>query len=335
MQYDRQGFFEAEDGTPIWYGVRAGQGGTKTPPVVLNDGLGCDGFAWKYIQPALAEDRDVVHWHYRGHGRSGPPRDRARIDIPALSRDLAGLLDHLRLRRPVLIGHSLGTQVSLELARNAPERAAAHVLVCGTYGKVTHTFHGTDILKDLLPRLIEGVQKNRGLARALWGSVPPGVAFRLARLSGEVDVLALREEDFRHYWEHIRWMDPDLFLAMLRAAGEHSAESVLPRLVAPTLVFVAEKDTFIPPDLTRAMAGAIPDAELEVIPGGSHAAPVEQPELLVDRIRRFLRERVDGAGALPRPRPSARAHPAAAPWSEGEGRRGGAADGSPGPRDRG
>jgi len=295
MQYDRHGFFDAEDGTPIWYGLRRASRPADRPrrPAILCDGLGCDGFAWKYLQPDLARDRDVVHWHYRGHGRSGPPRDTARTDVPALARDLEGLLDHLRIRRAVLIGHSLGTQVILELARHSPGRIAALILVCGTYGKVTHTFHGTDVLKDLLPRLIEGAQRHRGMARALWGSVPSAVAFRVARLSGEVDALSIREEDFRHYWEHIRWMDPDLFLAMLRAAGEHSAEDVLPRVTAPTLVFAAEKDTFIPRALTEAMAAAVPGAELEVIPGGSHAATVEQPELVGDRIRRFLAARVD------------------------------------------
>lgn len=305
MDYDAHGFVTADDGTALWYGTR-GPANDRTP-VVLNDGIGCDGFAWKYLHPALAEERRVLHWHYRGHGRSGPPVDPARVDVPALARDLDRLLDALGLRRAVLVGHSMGTQVALEHALRAPERTAGLVLVCGTYGKVTHTFHGTDVLKDILPRAIEAVQRKRGLARALWGSVPPGVAFRLARLSGEVDALAIREEDFRRYWEHIRWMDPDVFLAMLRAAGEHSAEDGLGRIACPTLVFSAERDTFIPPEIAEHMAARIPGAELERLPGGSHAAPVEQPDRVIERVRRFLAERIDAEPPPRSKRPSARA----------------------------
>jgi pimeloyl-ACP methyl ester carboxylesterase len=40
------------------------------------------------------------------------------------------------------------------------------------------------------------------------------------------------------------------------------------------------------------MAGAIPNAELEVIEEASHAAPVEQPDRIVERIEDFLSSRL-------------------------------------------
>lgn len=289
MQYDQQGFATADDGTRLFYGIR-GEG----PPLVLCDGLGCDGFAWKYLQPHLAQSHRVVHWHYRGHGRSGAPRDRARIDVPALARDLGAVIDHLGLEQAALLGHSLGTQVQLEYYRMAPRRVRALVLICGSYGKITHTFHGSDMLRQVLPTLIEAVQEHRGLARALWGRVPASLAYRIATLSREIDALAIREEDFQHYWEHVGLMDPDLFLAMLRLAGEHSAEDLLGRVDVPTLVVAAERDTFTPPEVSQHMAEAIPGAELMMIRGGSHAAPVEQPVTMQLRIDEFL-QRVEHA----------------------------------------
>ena len=57
-------------------------------------------------------------------------------------------------------------------------------------------------------------------------------------------------------------MDPDVFLAMLRLAGEHSAEDLLPKIQAPVLVLAAERDTFPPADLAEKMAQAIPGADL-------------------------------------------------------------------------
>ncbi|MEC7522411.1 MAG: alpha/beta hydrolase [Myxococcota bacterium] len=287
MEYDRQGFASAEDGTRLFWGVR-GEG----PAVVLNDGIGCDGFAWKYLQPHLAETHQVLHWHYRAHGRSGLPVDPARIDVPAHARDLLSVLDAHEVDEAILVGHSMGTQVALEAQRLAPNRVRALVLLCGSYGKVTATFHGSDVLKQVLPGILEAVERRKGLARALWGRIPAKLAFHIARLSKEVDALAIREEDFRPYMEHVAAMDPQIFLAMLRHAGEHTAEDILTRISAPTLVVAAERDTFTPPALAEHMAEEIPGAELFLLRGASHAAPIEQPVAIQLRIDKFERERL-------------------------------------------
>lgn len=283
MQYERHGFATAEDGTRIFYEVR-GDG----PVVVLCDGIGCDGFVWRYLTPHLTPTHRVVHWHYRGHGRSGPPCDRDRLAIADHARDLRSVLDHLEIEHAVVAGHSMGTQVALETYRLAPERVDALALVCGSYGRITHTFHGSDALNQLLPTVIKAVQENHGLTRAIWGRVPAKLAFRIACLSREVDRLHIREEDFRSYWEHIVVMDPDLFLAMLREAGEHSAEDLLEKIAVPSLVVAAERDTFTPASVVRNMAESIPDVELVDLPGASHAAPVEQPRAIEEAFDRLL-----------------------------------------------
>jgi len=290
LEYDRTGFFDAEDGTRLFYGIRGEGDGL---PVMLNDGIGCDGFVWHYLQPHLAEERKVIHWHYRGHGRSGPPRERDRLTIAGLAHDLRGLMDHLEIERAIQVGHSMGTQVQLELFRLEPKRVGAFVFLCGSCGRITHSFHGSDVLSQILPGIRANVQRHRGVARALWGRVPPALAYRLARVSGEVDPNTIREDDFRRYWEHVCVMDPDDFLDLLQAAGEHSAEDLLAKIAVPTLVVAAERDTFTPPERAESMGAAITEADVFVIRGGSHAAPVEQPMTVQLRLDKFLGERVD------------------------------------------
>lgn len=301
MLYDRQGFATAPDGTRLFYGVRGPAPGkdAEGPTFILCDGIGCDGFAWKYLQPHLAEQHRVVHWHYRAHGRSGLPRDAARVDLPAHARDLIAVMDAAGVENAILVGHSMGTQVALEAYRLAPDRVRGLVLMCGSYGKITTTFHGSDVLKQVLPTIIETVEKHQGLARALWGRIPPGISFQIARLSREVDALAIREEDFRWYMEHVATMEPGIFFAMLRLAGEHTAEDVLPRITVPTLVMAAERDTFTPSRFAEHMAEAIPGAEFFLLRGASHAAPVEQPVAIELRIAKWLAERFVGSEAKP------------------------------------
>ncbi len=288
MQHGTEGFVEAADGTRLFYEEH---GTGSALPVVLCDGIGCDGFVWHYLKPHLAETRRVVHWHYRGHGRSGPPPDPSSMTIEQLARDLHLLLDSLSIERAILIGHSMGTQVALESWHERPARVAGLVLLCGSAGRITETFHGSDALHEIVPIVREAVQKHRGLARAVWGRVPPKLAFRFAKLSGEVDSRTLRSEDFARYWKHVSVMDPDVFLQMLESAGTHSAEEFLGDIEVPTLVMTAENDTFTPPEYVEALAAAVSGSELFSIRGGSHAAPVEQPMIVQLRLDKFLEQR--------------------------------------------
>jgi pimeloyl-ACP methyl ester carboxylesterase len=281
-----QNFATAVDGTRLFYEL-SGDG----PVVVLCDGIACDGFVWKYLQPVLTARYRVLHWHYRGHGRSGPPIDPTRITVDDHARDLHAVLDHAGVERAVLVGHSMGTQVCLEAYRQHPARVFGLCLLCGSYGRITRTFHGTDLLSLILTDVIDFFETHPGLTRALWSRGPASLYVALARRLGELDALRIRVEDILPYFEHVSSMDPAMFFRMLRAAGEHSAEAFLPDVRVPTLVVAAERDTFTPVRHAEQMARQIPDAEFLLVKGASHAAPIEQPELINRRVVDFLERR--------------------------------------------
>jgi pimeloyl-ACP methyl ester carboxylesterase len=283
MDYELRGFAKASDGTRLFYGTQG-----RGPAIVLLDGIGCDGWAWYHIQPPLSRAHRVVHTHFRGHGRSGAPVDPNAIDIHTLADDVLRVLDGASVKTCVVIGHSMGTQVALELYRIAPERVRGLGLICGSYGRITHTFHGNDFLSRVLPKLIEQVRKHRGLARALWGRLPPVFSWKVAGWIGEIDGGALDVNDFRRYVEHLSDIDLDLYLTMLQAAGEHSAEDLLSSVRVPTLVIAAERDTFTPVATVRAVAEGIEHAEYIELQGATHAAPLERANAINDHLHAFL-----------------------------------------------
>ena len=283
MQYDERGFATAADGTRLFFGIR-GSG----PGLVLLDGIGCDGWAWIHIQPHLALRNRVVHCHYRGHGRSGRVLNLASATVETLSDDVERVLVATGIPRAVLVAHSMGTQVALELYRQHPERVRALILVCGSHGRITHTFHGNDLLHRALPVLISNVRRYEGVARALWGRLPPALSYRVAGWLREIDGAALRSEDFKLYVEHLSDIELDLYLSMLQNAGDHTAEDLLPQIRVPTLVIAAERDTFTPRDVVKDMADHIPGAIYKELAGASHAAPSEQPDQINGYIDEFL-----------------------------------------------
>src|SRR5262245_14835490 len=176
-------FAAALDGTRIYVRHRAGPSGSVA---VLCDGIACDGFIWKYLWDDLSHWVGVAHWHYRGHGRSGRPADPERIELLDHARDLDAVRMHLGNPPVVLFGHSMGCQVVLEGLRLRGAGVSALVLICGSSGRITHTFKDSNVLAQYLPRLIERVDAHPEIARAIWSRVPPEIALQVALLSGEV-----------------------------------------------------------------------------------------------------------------------------------------------------
>jgi pimeloyl-ACP methyl ester carboxylesterase len=260
--------------------------------VLLCDGIGCDGYVWRHLRHHLA-DRLCVHPHYRGHGRTARPRDPARVTIEDLADDVACVLDDALIERAALIGHSMGVQVALETFRRHRERVAALVLICGAPSHPLRTFRGSAVLEEWLPTIQKLIQKAPGIInRVTRAMLPTRLAFEIASRF-EIRRELIAPADFMPYLEGMARIDARLFVAMLAAAGAHSAEDLLPTVTAPTLVVAGGRDGFTPPERSRAIAEAIPGAELLEIPNASHTAPIEHPHLVNSTVRDFLARRVD------------------------------------------
>lgn len=263
------------DGTRLFYSDDDDHSDGRSP-VALCDGIGCDGYVWRYLRRSLAPRR-VLHPHYRGHGRSQAPRDLARVGIDDLADDLAAVLDDAGATRAILIGHSMGVQVALETWRRHPSRVAGLVLVCGAPSHPLRTFRGVSTLEDLLPTIekliVRAPRFINGVSRAL---LPTRLALAIA---GRVEInrALVQADDFMPYLEGMARMDVRVFLAMLAAAGRHSADEWLGEVDVPTLVVAGGRDGFTPPERSREMAASIPGATLFEVPDGSHTAPIERP----------------------------------------------------------
>ncbi len=97
------------------------------PPLVLVHGLGCDHSFMAPQFDAFAGAHRVVAVDLRGHGRSDKPQQD--YTIPGFADDLAWVLRELALERPVVVGHSMGGAIALELAAEQPERLAGVVVL--------------------------------------------------------------------------------------------------------------------------------------------------------------------------------------------------------------
>lgn len=281
---EKTGFATAEDGARIWYGT-AGSG----PPLVLSDGLACDGFIWPYLIDQLVDRFTVVRWHYRGHGQSDDPLVPEQLTVESLADDLSRVLDALALDSVALAGHSLGVQVILQYAADHPGSVQGLIPICGSYKHPLDTFKQTDVLKRALPYLDSVAQWLPEASQSVWETLAASPLSNIIGTATETNLRLMGARDLSAYLDHVSKMDVQVFLKLLANAAEHSTEGFLGGIQAPSLVIAGEGDTFTPMYRSEEMADLLPDSRLLVIPGGTHVAPLEAPDLVGEEIERFCR----------------------------------------------
>lgn len=100
-------------------------GDPAAPPMVLLHALGERGSDWAPVMPAFAERYRVYAPDLRGHGDSDWP---GTYSFQLMRDDVIGLLDHLGLRRVVLVGHSMGASAAYLVTIARPDLVARLII---------------------------------------------------------------------------------------------------------------------------------------------------------------------------------------------------------------
>ena len=113
--------------------IRYSDGGGSGRPVILTHGAGMDSASFA-AQAEAVQDAGFrsIRWDLRAHGAS-TLAPGARFTAQDALADLGALIDELRLESPVLVGHSLGGNLSQAYVRTQPGRASGLIAVGTTW----------------------------------------------------------------------------------------------------------------------------------------------------------------------------------------------------------
>jgi pimeloyl-ACP methyl ester carboxylesterase len=280
----RVGTAEAPDGAVLsWRADGAG------PALLCSNGIGVSTFFWRKLAEHFAPTHTVVTWDYRGHGRSPVPEHPEGVTVVQCARDLWTVAERAGIREAVLLGHSMGAQVSFEAYRLRAGGVRALVPILGAAGGIFSGFVGP-ALTPALTFLLELGARNADLAqKALRTIVQLPGAWQIVRALAAVHPDLSPREDLDAYLEHLKGLDLRAWFALARDLLSHDVSAMLADVHVPTLVVAGDRDLFTPVARSRELSSCIPGAELLVVRGGSHAVLIEQPELIALALEKFLR----------------------------------------------
>ncbi len=256
----------------IYYDVQ-GQG----QPFIFFSETACDGEIWKLFQvPEFSRDHKVITHDYRGTGRSSKPS----IDYTTrmFCDDAVAILDHLKVKDAIVLGHSMGGRVAQLLALEYPERVSKLILA-----STGASFPGPPGLPlTMCKEMIE------------WGYEK---YIREHTLQvGFTDEFVKHHADSVEAFFRVRLANicpVEFYLRHVLARQSHDTSARLKDIRVPTLIMVGDREGDPKVVMTHRMSSAIlaeglPNAQFVILPNQKHNYFASAPEAAHRVIREFI-----------------------------------------------
>lgn len=250
--------------------------GTGDEDVLLLHGAGASSHSWHRLIPYLDDRFRMIAPDLPGHGYTQSPRGRARL--PDVAQDISRLLEHMSVAPRMIIAHSAGAAIALEMVRRgwaSPDRV---VVINGAL----EDFKGpAGVLFPVMARVmalnpLTGMwlsQRNSPQqVRSLIGATGTTLDERALRLYGRL--VARRS--------HV-----DGTLAMMAQWSLSELNKALGSINVPTLFLHGREDQAVNIAVAERACARMPNAELILLSGVGHIAQEEAPERVAQEILAF------------------------------------------------
>ncbi len=227
------------------------------PPLLFLHGAGGSHQHWLYQVRDLPRSATYA-LDLPGHGRSeGTGYDT----IQAYGDWLVAFLETLGLERAVLVGHSMGGGIALDVALRYPHRVAGLGLVA------------TGARLRVAPALLDGIQHDPKAAVQLicdwaYGPEAPPEMVRLGR-------------------RQMSAISPQVLYGDLVACDAFDVMGRLGEIAVPALILCGTQDRLTPPRYSAYLRDQIAGATLHLVEGAGHMVMVEKPEAVARAIADF------------------------------------------------
>lgn len=245
---------------------RTGAGSGK-PVIVMAHGSSDDALCWTNFAREFTSQYDLILFDARGHGLSDPPKAGDAADVQA--EDLAGLIRELKLEKPILMGHSMGSTSVAWFAAKYPSVARAVILEDPNLAARFPTRPAIEPDQLRATMIGRNNQSEDALVATCLKNSP-----KWGRAECEVWAPSKR----RHH--------PDTAV-YTNTAGRPPAKDLFPRIAVPTLILKADAEG----DLRKTneeVAALLPQGKIVHIVGAGHNVRRENKTQTIEVMTAFL-----------------------------------------------
>jgi esterase len=256
-------------------------GPPEAAPIVLLHGGSLTAHTWDLVCLALSDRYRCIAVDLRGHGESEWPAD-ADYRLETMAGDIAGVIDLLAVKDPVVVGMSLGGLTALRLAGDLGASLRGLVIVDV----------GPDLRTDGAKEIVEFTQHDQEMdsvedfvARAMrFNSTRKPELLRRSLLH---NLRRLPTGRWTWKWDKRRMHEPDFD----RMRAEHALlwDSVA-RIACPTLIVRGERSRVFLDEDGRKLAAAIGQSTFVVVKDSGHTVQGDNPRGLLAVMEPFLAE---------------------------------------------
>lgn len=211
---------------------------------------------------------NVVTPDFPGHGHS---KGEALSTIEAMADWVIALMDALHADDAILVGHSQGCLIVLELAARFPARVKAAAFIAGS-AAIPVNEHLVAMAEKVEPKAIAAMMSwGSGLRGHKHDNTVPGAS----HIGAGIHLMSMNASGA---------LAADLKSCNAYQAGADQAK----KITCPTLCILAERDRMTPMKAGRALADALPNNRVSVVAGAGHMLTVENPREVNTALREFL-----------------------------------------------
>ncbi|UOD50099.1 alpha/beta fold hydrolase [Orrella daihaiensis] len=256
----------------LYYEVHEATRPSNNPPLLLVAGLASDSQSWQPALHALTQDRRIILLDNRGSGRTRAPNE---ITLTQMAQDCLALCDHLKIDQIDLLGHSMGGCVSLNVARMAPERIRK-LIICNSTSR-------TGARNDMMFTDWADALDEAG-ATARWYRTFFYWIFTREFFNNEQALQQLVNLVMNYEYGP----NAVTYRSQVNALKGFDATAWLSQITTQALVIASSEDLIFPPGDDASGLAALPNAQVDVIPGLAHSLPLEAPRVFGERVLGFL-----------------------------------------------
>jgi len=231
-------------------------------PLVLIHGYPLDHSIWNEVTHLLEDDFDLILPDVRGFGASSTAGDV--YTVLDMARDIVELLDHLKIEKSALAGHSMGGYIALALAKHFPSRVSGLALVA------------SQTLADTLERKDGRYKTAKEVREKGVGVVAEAMTDKLSSIQ--------TVRDFVHPLIE-RQSIAGIAGALHAMAEREDTTSLFSLLRLPLVLLHGDADALIPIDRARELKSLLPFSHLVEIQGGGHMPMLEASQVTAEALK--------------------------------------------------